>query len=490
MRSRAETNNDTAMRTGRDKPTGPNGEWRDYEYRRILAQHGYNVSHTGGYNARVHSAWMDYIHAGRNRRDAKQSAQLWNKSKTGSSVTLDGSPVSDGPKHGGPYKSGPVTSSKYGKGKQPKGDIRSGVGNAVDQAGKSTDTHARAKAHAHDLGAKGHTGPGLPGIPSFGTDVNKLLPESYADKLAALQFDPALNEARLQIGEHGRDTAQALQNIGDWGKQVSDAQATAGTRDAEAGTRARGDVSAVLQGIVQSLGQRGGALVGATGANDLTALAGEGQAQDQYNADVGPILARGTADSKARQQAISSQADEKLQASLIDLQGQKGSAKAQALMQIIQANNASRQSNFGNRVSLQNAALAASSLGLDAAKTQAMLEQYGLQNAYTRARTKAVTKGAGGSNDWHTLTLPDRQKVIGDAIKAGLAGLPQGAPWDPGHVQNSALAYLRTYGGYGSARKLGFKGKVPSKRNQGEILSAINQAITAAGQSYGKTPGA
>ena len=49
---------------------------------------------------------------------------------------------------------------------------------------------------------------------------------------------------------------------------------------------------------------------------------------------------------------------------------------------------------------------------------------------------------------------------------------------------NAGLAYIRSVGGYGSARKRSYKGKVPNRRSQGEILQALMGAIQRGQTSY------
>lgn len=459
--------------------------------RQILIAHGYKVSASGPANDRLLSAWKHYRDEASimgNPAFHQQKVQQWNRANPAgapASAQGEGKPVVNG------SASEMVAPGKHGVNvKQNRQQTVAAI--SRPPTGKPNPTvkaHVQAKAHVKARVAAKNLGVSAPkGGGSFpGADTATILPRSMADQIAGAQYDPQIREARLQQNRNAADEAQAQRDIGSWWNQVQGEQKTAATRDQAAGAAGRSDVSNLVQSLQNILGgSRGAGVVGASGAADLTALAQTSQAQDQYNQDVGPILAAQRASDQTRQQAIASQNAEKLAAQLVDLQGARGQAKSKALMDVIGANNQSRQQNFQNRLALNNAALAAQSLGLDAAKTNAQLAQYGLENKMRAAALKQQSQKANPHVDWHQLQLPDRNTVISAAVKAGLAALPQGAPWDPGHVRNAALEYLRNTGGFQSARKLGYRGRVPSKQNQLEIVGALNQAIQNAGASYGR----
>jgi hypothetical protein len=367
--------------------------------------------------------------------------------------------------------------------KNQRGKDKKGLTNAVARAGKHTVAKSRAAAHAQHLGAGGgHKvgGGGIPGVAEGGPAIGE------ADQLAGLQFDPQIREATLEQLRQRRDQSQAERDIGSWSDQVSASQGTARTRDQAAGASASSDVRNVIQGLMDSLGSsRGAGVIGAAGVNDLTSLDAQGAAQNTYNNDLAPILAGERATNLSRQRALGSQQQEKLSAALIDLQGQRGQAKAKNLMDI-------KQQRFQNKLALQNAALAAESMGMKESEFQAQLQQMGLSNKMNRAKLRAeqqANKAASGHANWATMNDTDRQVMIDRALKTGMAAIPQGAPWDPGHVMNVALGYLRQ-AGFGSARKNSFTrrgGKVPNRRNQAAILGRLHQAILTAGQNYGQS---
>ena len=312
-----------------------------------------------------------------------------------------------------------------------------------------------------------------------------------ADTLAGLQYDPQIHDLMTQLEEGKRTAAQSQSDIGNWYGAVDKSQETARQRDATTGHAVADDQQGAIESIIQSLGgSRGAGVVGAAGVNDLAALRGGAQAQDQYNNDLQPLLHQEEAGAHSRQAALASQAAAALQSQLTGARGARGQAQAQALMQIIQANNQSRQSNFGNKLALQNAALAAQSMGLDVAKLGLATRQTDAQIAASQAaaRQRGQAQHLQTHPNWAALNDTDRQTLISRALQTGIAAIPKGAPYDPGHVLNVALGYLRQ-AGYGSARKNSYVrrgGHVASRANQQAILGRLSQAIAQARNTYGQ----
>jgi hypothetical protein len=355
----------------------------------------------------------------------------------------------------------------------------------VKGAVKASATKVKAANVTKKLGVTGHQpGVKMPGLPSLGkSNVNQLLPTSLAGKVAGLEFDPQIREAQLQQAYGKRDEAQAQRDLSSWYGQVRGSQETAGQRDKAAADSARGSVANELQGIVQSLGgSRGAGVVGAQGMADLTSLAAQGQSQEQYNADLAPILAGEEAGQHSRQSALASQMASKLAESLINLRGQRGQAEAKALLQILPLNNQARQQNFANRQAGVNTAIAGQSLGLDMAKTLAGIRQgdrsLDIQASATKARN---AKTAAGTPSWLAMSHGDRQAAVNSALAPYLdptsGALLKGL--DPNNVLNKARATLRGQG-FSSARKMGYKGRGVVPRAQRDILTLLHSTLAGA----------
>lgn len=446
--------------------------------RDTLRKNGYDIEARGPMTHRMLRAWHDYRTGGHPHR--------WNAAN----VAGRGKVPADVAKGVTGLAKNVIKTFSGGKGVVKKDLVKGAVQHSA--------TKSRAAASAAKLGVKGHTkgGTGVPGLPKLTlpstgkTNVNQLLPVGLAGKVAGLEFDPQIREAQLQQGYGKRDEAQAQRDLSSWYGQVRGSQETAGQRDTAAADSARTSVGNELQGIIKSLGgSRGAGVVGAEGLADLTALAAQGQSQEQYNADLAPILAGEEAGQHSRQAALASQAASKLGNQIIDLRGQRGQAEAKALLSILPLNNQTRQQNFSNRLAVQNAALAAKSLGvntaLDVAKVK--LASQGQNQQYKLSRQKLGL--AGGSNKppvWANLNALDRQKVINSAVAQAASEIPvkKGEDhWDPTHVMNSALTLLRS-GGLTSARHPTYRGAGVNKRNQVQILGAVNRGIAAARQHY------
>ena len=475
---------------------GPHGGNSSHA-RDILRKYGYNVRAAGPWTPRLHNAWQQYLNNTRivGGPTGNEAAKAWNRTPLGRQLNDQKEPVGGRPSsmRGGPYRGsgGPDKAFISGHpgmkiGQRPKDTT---IPDPVAAAHSHTKPKNKAAVHAKNLGAGAQHkvgGSGMPGVYSGGPSVNKLIPTSEAETLAGAQYDPQIREAKLQQLRQTADQAQAERDINDWSKQVQDSQSTATKGDTAAGAAVSGDVKNVIQGLIDSLGgSRGAGVIGAAGANDLTAIDQQGAAQNQFNQELAPILRNEQSTNLSRNRAAGEQAQEKLASALVDLQGQRGQAKAKALMDILTANNQARQSNFGNRLAMNNAILAAQSLGLKGDQLKAQLAGMGLQNRIAQAKLTAEqqqAKVASGHPNWAVLNPIDRRKLADQAVADAVKSLPAGV-WDENHIMNQAYHNLRV-GGYGSARQQGYKGKVPSRSNQVSIIGAIGNSLARARQQH------
>jgi hypothetical protein len=484
------------------------GNARVQHMRQTLTKWGYNVAAKGASTPRLMHAWN---HFRQNIHQPHRGARSWNKTpmgQRGGPLGLD--LIRDA--HGRVVGRTDATGAGSRRGANAVADAGGGGGTGQRKYGRGPVQRAHARVRNRgggpgagpvgpgpggggaDPAADPNNFPGVPGVDAGGPNTQRLLGRGMADTLAGAQFDPQIQELLTQIQQGGRDQSQHQRDISGWYDQVQGAQRTAGQRDTEASQHAHDVTSQALQGILQSLGgSRGAGVVGAAGLNDLTELASQGSSQDRYNADLAPLLQQEEAGAHSREQALGSQRASALNAALTGARGQRGQAKAKALMDIIQANNQSRQGNFQNKLAIQNAKLAAASLGLNADQTYAGIEA---QRANTvmnaeklrMAKQSLTQQQKQGKMNWAQLNYPDRQTVVSDAVGRAVAALKQGhGNWDPQAVYASALANLRG-GGFKSARAWGAKGKY-NKRNQQQIHNLLDQAIKAAQQQWvGKYP--
>ena len=216
----------------------------------------------------------------------------------------------------------------------------------------------------------------------------KLFGPGAAEAQAGLQFDSKILNLRDQALRNPLDTAQHTKDIGSWYGQVLSSLKTAGERDSALQKAAVDETVAntgVIAGAIGGAANEGSALVGAAGAEAAGTLGALGLAQDQYNADLAPILEAEAAGQKTREAAAGSSklADLKLQ--IAAALGERGQAevanqfgvdqannqildnRAAQTMQIIQANNATRQTNFQNQYGVETTKLGAQVSGAQVA---------------------------------------------------------------------------------------------------------------------------
>jgi hypothetical protein len=196
------------------------------------------------------------------------------------------------------------------------------------------------------------------GLDGLNPNVGQRIDPAMADKLAGLQYDGQIHDEGVLGERQKRDAAQSLGDIGNWYGQALKSQTAAAGRDtaiSQAGQKSVGDAVA---NIVASLGgsaNQGSGLVGAAGADSVGTLAALGANEDQYNADLAPLLKTEQAGSLSRQSAKNTSDAQDIAQKIVDLKGQRGQTKAEQLMNIINANNGLDQSRFGNAVSLEQA---------------------------------------------------------------------------------------------------------------------------------------
>ncbi len=472
----AQTYGDTGVgRAASKRVQGRDPGSRVNRMRATLRKNGYDVKATGAMTHRMLGAWHDYRTGGHPHR--------WNAAnpRTSDKVPADvAKGVTDVAKN--------VQHIFSGDG----GGVKAQVKKATDKAGAVTKVQAKAAVHSKALTGDKRSkvgGSDIPGVKMGNPNVNKLIPAAMSGKIAGLTFDPQIREALLQQERGKRDTAQAQADIGNWFGQASASQAIAAQRDTAAAGAGRTSVANELNSVLQSLGgSRGAGVVGASGLADLTELAAQGTSQEQYNADLAPIIKGQEAGQHSRQQALASQAAEKLGSQLIDLRGQKGQATAAALADILTRNNAARQANFGNRSSIASQQLAAKTLGLNAENVRSEITA---RTAQTKQNAKALSlKTAQGTPSWNALSGKGRQDAINSALAPYFDPQTGGllAGHDPNDVLNQARQTLRSYG-YTSARRAGFKGPGVNPRSQAQILGLLHSTLSGM-QARSKSLGA
>jgi hypothetical protein len=259
----------------------------------------------------------------------------------------------------------------------------------------------------------------------------KLYNPGTADAMAGLGYDSQIQSLRDSIAKNPLDTAQHQKDIGSWYGQTLAALKTAGQRDSaiqQAGIKETGDNT---QAIISALGgsaNAGSSLVGAAGAQAQGTMGALGQAQDQYNQDLAPILQAEKAAQMTREGARGSSDLHDLQLKVAAALGERGQAKADAQLKIDQANNGI----LDNRASRL----------IDILKTNDASRQGNFANESSIAFTKAGLSSTGAQ-------LENRRQIEllkqqGRIIAAGQKGGPK--PWASTPASQKTYAYKNLVG--------------------------------------------
>lgn len=484
------------------KQNGPNGQWQDAKIRAILRAHGYHVTASGGYNPRVHSAWMDYLlHSDHGRLQgtaARAGVGAWNaanhlaggKAAPASEVARQqmnrsfpaGTP-GNAPVKGNAAQVSARAAIAYDKAHHipvPAGERRvAGIKVPTAPSGKPVGGGPKGKSGGNGGGNKVSLGGASPNVGSLiptseaGNDPKLLAQQAAA--MAGTQFDPQIYQLENQIAQNPKQAAQDQADIGHWYDQVIASEKAAGASDKQAADAASSAAEAATKSIMASLGDSAGNYnIAQMGALDQGGIQAASLADQQSHNNMAPLLQQAAADASKVDQVRNNNALTALQQSLTAAQGAKGQAQASdltslqnnalnRLLSIQQYNNSMKQQHYQNALSAAEAAVAAQMTGA----------QISNLNASTRA--------SGGHTGWMGMRADQRSALIADALNPWISktGALVG---NPKAVRNSVFAYLRGQG-ITSARQTGYRGPMTGvdPRAMSSINNLVNSRLAAAG---------
>jgi hypothetical protein len=308
---------------------------------------------------------------------------------------------------------------------------------------------APSKGKAKGKAAKAPRGVDLGALAAVGSSVGAPVPVGLANQLAGLEYDQDIRDLGIAQQRHPVQAAQELKDIDHWYDEVLASQETARGRDAAIHDAGVGSVRDATSRIVSSLGgsaNEGAGLVGASGLDQVGLLEALGTAQEQYNADMRPLLKAEGAGAQTRQVARNREEAQEIRNKLLGLIGQRGQKRAELQYNIglQRQDRADRlgQQRFQNALALQEAQMAAESLGLKKLETMAGIQQ---------TRQKAAT-------GWAAMSPADKAAVAGDARMAVFGIDPETreprtsvAPEYQGKVPEVVRRVADTYRQYGLA---------------------------------------
>ena len=473
------------------RATGPNGQWHDAKIRAILRASGYHVAPSGGYNPKVHQAWMSYLlHTdhGQNPHGAHVAASAWNAANANTAPSKPASAAQLAREEGNRGFPAGTPGNAPVKGNAARYSAHQA---AVYNAKHHIDPSAPAGKNAGGGPKGGPKGGGNNRVPSGlsmgNPNVGSLIPTSEAGNdpktlaqqaaaEAGVQYDPQIYQLQTQIAANPKQAAQDQADIGHWYDQVIASEKAAGASDKQAADTASAAAEAATKSIMASLGDSAGNYnIAQMGALDQGGIQAASLADQQSHNNMAPLLQQAAADASKVDQVRNNNAMTALQQQLTAAQGAKGQAQASdlstlqnnslaRLLSIQQYNNSMKQQHYQNALSAAEAAVAAQMTGA----------QISNLNASTRA--------AGGSHvGWMHMSPAQRSALLADALnpyitKTGaVLGKPQA-------VRNSVMAYLRGQN-ITSARQMGYRGpmKGVDPRAQASINNMLNSRLAAAG---------
>lgn len=306
------------------------------QLRSFLIHKGYDIPEEGGLGPRMKAALADFLNPkqtggalaaalGKTRITGKRNPDAWNK--------LFGSAASR------PKVLRPVT----------------GPNGLVDANGNT----------APDLSDPAGT-VDVSGISGLAPNVGTTVSPGLADKMAGLQYDSSITDARTALARQPVQASQDLHDIENWYGQVLGAQKVAAGRDTDMTTAGVGSIRDAVSRIVSSLGgsaNEGSGLVGAAGADQVGTLQALGTTQDQYNSDIAPLLRSESAGARQQQMAVNTRDNQDATSAVQKLVQARGQAKAAAGLDISKYNNDVNQQEFQNELALEQAKEAAALTG-------------------------------------------------------------------------------------------------------------------------------
>lgn len=266
-------------------------------------------------------------------------------------------------------------------------------------------------------------------------NTGKMIPLSLADS-AASPFTAQAATFADQISRLPAAKQQALQNLSDWFGQVQKAEKHGAAQDQSLANTGAASMQDATKGIMASLGgsaMAGAGEVGAVGANDANTLTAIGANDASLANELAPIFKLSEANAKnTRSQQYDNQLSD-LQDQKGQAQGQADAARAAAVMQILQGNNQTRQTNFSNAAGLYNTLAGLQISGMNA-QSQAQSRQ--IENMFRLSEIQKNQR-SGSGNPLDAMT-PSQRAAFADNITQGITRVKLSWPDALRAARNSA----------------------------------------------------
>lgn len=268
-----------------------------------------------------------------------------------------------------------------------------------------------------------------------------MISRGLADQLAAASLAEATGYQH-QLDRLPAAKKDAMQKLSDWFGQVTTAQQHAAANDKAMADAGAASMAANTKGIMDSLGgsaMAGSGSIGAVGAASANTLTAMGANAAMLSGELAPIFKLAEADAKNTRSKQYDQAQSLLTDQLAMAKGRAKSDKAAAIMQIIQANNNTRQQNFSNKAGLlQTMAGLQISQGNLASTNQARRFQQNLA-------LYQLTHGGGKGNGFASMS-PGQRLHLADTIAKNIMDADNYDPSAVNRIRNTVFAQVTQAG--------------------------------------------
>lgn len=280
----------------------------------------------------------------------------------------------------------------------------------------------------------------------------RMIDPKVAEQLAGRQYDTPIRDLGIEQDRMKRTNEQNEADVRNWFGQVLTSQGTAAKRDAAINDAAVGsvkDAGAALLSAIGGQANEGAGMVGSAATSAVGTLEALGANQEQYNADLRPLLEAERAGAASRERALGTARSQDLANRLVSLQGERGRAKAGFQFEIDQANNQIRDNRQGRAIDIRNANNA--------------IAQQNFQNALALAQAQM---GA-------AMTGLEFEQGVAELNGAGAPA--QSYPWGKAPVSQKNAAYNQAVSSIFDGEKL--------RMNVPQAVRTVNEIINGFGWS-------
>lgn len=169
-------------------------------------------------------------------------------------------------------------------------------------------------------------------------------------------YDPVIDSLRKQMAARERAAIANATETRDWYGQVVGSLGKAGQRDKAINQAAQASMEDATAAIVSSLGgsaNQGAPMVAAEGQSALGTLAALGSAQEQYNADMAPLIEGEGAGMATRVRSAGARDAQELAYRIAEAQSERARARSGMQLDLAQINNEIRQGRADRAMSIR-----------------------------------------------------------------------------------------------------------------------------------------